>query len=263
MRKISLLTFLTVMIINLNAQITHERTLSGDYAHVVQIDEGVTKYCTFHSSTHEIKVYNLDGTLYRTLTNHPDTMRYTYYITEKLFNLDSKIEYMVYDWEDGVRIYDEDGNILFQEDSLDALEDLDENWFETNTIVNTESGTKMFLFDWNKNNLEIYNLPGKLPYSSNGATTHLKSYSINQSNLKSYPNPTKQMITIEYNIITDFSVGLIELYSSKGELVEEYNFYDKRGSIIVGDEISSTGLYIYNLSIDGKQINSDKFLVTE
>jgi hypothetical protein len=254
---------LTTVWIGLTAQITHERSLPCDYAYVVQINEGSTKYCTFIESENKIEIYNLDGSSYRTLINYPDTMRFIYYITEKLFNTDTKIEYMAYDWDYGVRIYNEDGNILFQKDSLNALEDLDENWFENNTIVNTESGTKMFLFDWHKNSLEVFNLPGTLPYSSDGGISNLKVYKLNSNNLKSYPNPTSSVITIDYKIVSNFNNGMVELCNSNGQIIKTYNFYNNQGQLIVGEEINKTGLYIYNILIDGKRIKTDKFLVVK
>ncbi len=264
MKRITLLSMiLWVSWSGLNAQITHDKSISCDYAYVVQIDEGLTKYCAFKEAEKKIEIYNLDGTSYRTLSNYPDTMRYIYYITEKLFATDSKIEYMAYDWDDGVRIYDEDGNILFQKDSLNALQDLDENWFENNTIVNTESGTKMFLFDWYKNSLEVFNLPGTLPYSSDGGTSNLKVYKLNSNNLKSYPNPTNGVITIDYKIVSNFNNGLVELCNSNGQMIKTYNFYDNQGQLIIGEDINKSGLYIYNILIDGKRIKTDKFLVVE
>jgi hypothetical protein len=61
MRRFLLLILISLSAHFLNAQITKDKSISGSWVLVAQIDDGTTKYCSFNESNDEVKIYSLDG----------------------------------------------------------------------------------------------------------------------------------------------------------------------------------------------------------
>ena len=78
------------------------------------------------------------------------------------------------------------------------------------------------------------------------------------TNLSCYPNPVRDVLTIEIN---DFSSdnGLIQIYSENGQLVWEQNT-QLQDKINLNVDFLSSGIYFVKIISGKKEIRSEKFV---
>jgi hypothetical protein len=193
---------------------------------LTKINNSTSKYLDYNQwhmiLQDEFSLYNLDGTLYKTISMppKPDSTAYFYlvsYITESLFDNDpSNIEYIVgymYDSVPGytyfhVKIIREDGSIL-----------LDEMNASTYNIYSTEEGTKLMLTYVYATGVgyqtQVFNLPGNVPtdISDDTGTT--------SDNPVIFPNPNNGSFSIKLQS-KEGGLSKISLYSQNGSLIADY-----------------------------------------
>jgi Secretion system C-terminal sorting domain len=202
-------------------------------------------YGGYSYSVNQFSLYNLDGTLFKTIQIPPKpyTTQYDYFIefvSRTLFDIDpTNIEYMVgYHWYDSigshreVKIIRDDGTILFDE--------LGATW-GGGAIYSTEEGTKMILiyFDINDNysQTKVFNLPGNLPNS-------IDDKKITQNNTPIlYPNPNNGDFFLNLQSEGN-NFNTIYLYSSSGKLISTYKSIGN--PIHISTFSLSEGLYFVN-----------------
>jgi hypothetical protein len=200
----------------------------------------------------QFSLYNLDGTLYKTISLPPkqDTSTHVqgiYLISESLFDNDpSNIEYLVtYEWDSTnwyqyrqVKVIREDGVILLNE--MNAW--LFYYWpLVASSAYKTEDGTKLMLNYYYANMgyylTKVFNLPGKLPNSVKEETG-----SIND-NLILYPNPNNGSFFIYFQS-KEGNASTIELYSTTGKLIGTFK---SSGNLThINNYGLSEGLYFIN-----------------
>ena len=170
-------------------------TVSGDrYVNINRWAKSINIYAMNHSLVKSISY----DTFPQSTNNDPLIL----YISEKLFSTDNKIAFMYWYMQcDSVsssvflRIYNEDGVLLFKADSLTPLEEMG-TAMPNNSIYNTTNGTKMILeyYSSYSSQAKVYSLPGTLSASVAEANNNL----IAQSKISNpYPNPTKNTTNID------------------------------------------------------------------
>lgn len=78
--------------------------------------------------------------------------------------------------------------------------------------------------------------------------------------LKLYPNPTSNYLFIDYDIIY-IKEAKLQIYNSIGAVIYSKLLEDKQDNIKIPVSDYKNGLYFCSLQIDGKLINTKKFLV--
>lgn len=78
--------------------------------------------------------------------------------------------------------------------------------------------------------------------------------------LKLYPNPTSNYLFIDYDIIY-IKEAKLQIYNSIGAVIYSKLLEDKQDNIKILVSDYKNGLYFCSLQIDGKLINTKKFLV--
>ena len=180
-------------------------------------------------SAHQFSLYNLDGSLYKTILipAKPDSLAEStgiWFISEQLFDNDpTSIEYIIdYYWLTSpairhhvIRVIREDGTIL-----LDETDGTLDNIFGTDfSLFNTEEGAKLRIEyynsqnDWYQN--KVFNLPGIIPSSV------LVPSLYNDKNMALFPNPNKGSFFIRLNS-EDQNQSKIELFNIEGKLIHTY-----------------------------------------
>ncbi len=87
----------------------------------------------------------------------------------------------------------------------------------------------------------------------------------NVSNLLHYPNPSKEIITISYRLLTNATVH-ITIYSVTGESLKTFNpVFQQKGLQQETINISHlpSGIYFYSLTVNGKETTCKKLVITK
>jgi len=262
MKKLFLF-FLLCISFNCFSQITLDFQ-SSTYLFRFKLNDTETKFLNddyyFIDSTKQLVIYNLDGSLYKTI-QMPQIQNSHILgvpcITTTLFDTDpSNIEYLVFYTINGVfsaKVIREDGTIL-----LDEADACYSSWdFDTwpMRVFSTEEGTKLQL-DYSNNNgssfyqSKVFNLPGHIP---NGIQDDMQ---LINKNLLIYPNPNNGNFSVKL-YKNDNDKQVIDLYSPNGKLV---NSYLLSGNV---NEINNSGLSegIYFLNARSREINSSTKII--
>jgi len=218
---------------------------------MVNLEASGEKYVKIDRDMETIDVFNLDHTLYKSMSyaghacpyfifTPPDTTwcdKIIMYISEHLFDLDDEIEFMYIGSLVGMnhtRIINEDGTELFAADSAGPLVALTIPFTQL-PIYNSTAGTKMILSHMDSTG-RVYSLPGNLSSKIEDFNFRLGE---SQGSVNIYPNPTGRNFIVEGN------------YSLPAQLV----IYDSTGKKIIEQEVTnretidsselSKGVYYY------------------
>ena len=293
MKKILLIAFVA-FIMNAKAQITLEHTYdsssvwntcSGNYEQLSIINFEVSgyQYVKVNTCGKTISVYDMNHTLVKTIsmsgfpTNPPyNTLGDVLYITESLFNVDAKKEFMYcYNFTDThgngqnvTNIYNEDATLLFSDTSSPLIRPNFEQ--QQYPIYNTPNGTKMILSRTN-GQAKVFSLPGTLPCNapcisgsaSNSNISGFKNVNSSNDNLLSnpYPNPTANTTTINYNLPKGINQGEIVFYNIQGVEVKRFKVDNTFSTLLISTTDISAGTYYYQSLINGNTSASKKMVV--
>jgi Secretion system C-terminal sorting domain len=212
----------------------------------VKLNNSETKYVNNEQSlinnNNQFSLYNLDGTLYRTIQmppKQPDTSASVSVslITTTLFDNDSStIEYLVeytsfFGAHHRVDVIREDGTILLDEWNATTL--------YNPLVYSTEQGTKLLLYYWVSPyyQTKVFNLPGKLP---NMVKEEMGAIN---NNLAIYPNPNNGSFFIKLRS-KEGDTNFIDLYTQQGTLIDTFK---STGNLTHINKYGlSNGFYILN-----------------
>ncbi|MCP9770945.1 T9SS C-terminal target domain-containing protein [Lacihabitans sp. LS3-19] len=90
-------------------------------------------------------------------------------------------------------------------------------------------------------------------------TQEAESEVIKLSNI--YPNPASSFAYIDYSINGSFNSANISFFNLLGKQVAEYPLSKYSDKLKVGTSTWESGIYMYQLIIDGKKISTKKLLV--
>lgn len=247
------------------AQISLDFQTTIYYLQTFKLSNSVTKWFDYAETQYplanQLSLYNLDGTLFKTIQIPPDQnpnseIVQTWYFSETLFDNDpSNIEFIVqYAWDSctncndyyyHVKVIREDGTVLL--DEMNATQ-----W----DIFNTEEGAKLRLIYQYANshyyNTKVFGLPGELPTSID---EEFIDYGINPV---LYPNPNNGSFFIDFQSnVEDFST--MDLYSTSGKHISTYKSNEK--ITFISNPGLSNGIYF--ITTKSKGINRSKKLIIE
>lgn len=197
------------------------------------------KYLIFDGGSNIFQIFNDQHILLKTFTapfdNAPLLIR-DIFVTDKLFNNDSKIEFLVSAQEDPVvrlLLFDDDGNILQEFPGRRAFKILKNNDNEYKLI--TTDINPFMLLDF----MDVYSLIGTL--------------SVNQQNLLRQelllqPNPASDFVRITNNLQSG-QTGVLSIFTLGGAMISQKTIH-------FNDEIQldvssfASGTYLYNFNGD-------------
>lgn len=235
MKKLLLLVSCCLFGICAEAQINLEHTFEGDY---VVFNE---KYFVLNLNSNTVNIYNSDYSLYKTVnTTFPSNLvRTIMFPSRHLFNSDEKFEFLIYASNYSANsgtciICNEDGDIVKNITSTDYS-------FSTFGIVNDNGSYKLLVgknvhLDYSYSySYDLYSLPGIYEF------TEEQNY---VSNLNCYPNPAKNIVTLQYNIDKGMT-SVINIYDINGRLIETKNVGSDFNEIHLDVTNYPSGIYIY------------------
>lgn len=253
--KKSFLFFLLCLSLNCFSQINLDFQIST-FLHRFKLNDSETKFLNndhnFIDSTKRLEIYNLDGTLYKTI-QMPQIQNSHILgvpcITTTLFDTDpSNIEYLVFYTINDVfsaKVLREDGTILLDEENACYS-----SWdFDTwpMRIFSTEEGTKLQL-DYSNNNgspfyqSKVFSLPGNIP---TGVIDNPQGL---DRKLLLYPNPNNGSFFIRLKNNEDNGY-MIDLYTTNGKFIDSFN--STGNPTFISTSGLSEGIYLINARIKG------------
>jgi hypothetical protein len=234
---------------------------------IIKFELSGERYVKINNWGKVMDIYDMNHSLIKTisLAAMPDGgLGDIMYLSEQLFNTDSKIEFLYSSRTSGVTgIYNEDGTVLF----FDTLEPMVRSLIPSQQfpIYNTSSGTKMLL-SYRGTNLStglkarVYSLPGTLSTSiQEGNMQLMKAQGI--SNL--YPNPSNGKITLQYELPKGEQEGEIILYNTQGAEVKRYKVDNTFSDLLLDNSQLQAGVYYYQLTTGRGSIGSKKMIVVK
>ena len=211
----------------------------------------------------EIIIYNDDYTVFKTLTFEPrfDATITVGYVSDKLFNLDDKIEFMVeYDGGRGelgksfVRIYSENGLIIFQKNGFFS------NYNRLKYIEPIKSvgdSYKLFINTFGYESVEIYSLPGDLPLSVSELEIDKTKYDI-----KLFPNPASEnKFSIAYTLPENVKLTKVNIYNTLGQVVKTVKPNNSSSTLDIDTQNLQKGTYFCELIGNKGKISASQFIV--
>jgi hypothetical protein len=264
MKKFINLVVLVLLTSNLFAQITLEHSYpNGKWeTSIVKLSNSGMKYQWVDVSTGELKLYNLDHSLFKSMT-FPVLANVTStevaYVSETTFDLDAGVEFLVSyiddnNWMNSVtKIIDESGALILnatsETPSINTYDGIH------GAIFNTPSGTKMILDNHSDNAAKVYNLPGTL------IATAIKNVDYFNNYLETYPNPAGNYIKLAYTLPTNIKEAKVSIYNLKGEVVRTYTIDNNYKELLIDTQEFSNGTYLCQIQSSGLKIASTKFIV--
>ncbi len=255
--------------LNMTTHLFGQITLEHSYPNgkwetsMVKLSNSGMKYQWVDVSTGELKLYNLDHSLFKRMTfpvlpNGTNTEVGN--VSETTFDLDANIEFMVYyqddnNWANSVtKIIDESGAVLLNATSETPSINTYDGIY--GAIFNTPNGTKMILDNHSDNAAKVYSLPGTL------IATAIKTPNyMNEDFLKSYPNPAKNYIYLAYTFPPNIREAQVSIYNIQGQLVKTYTIDNNYQELLIDTQEFSNGTYLCQIQSSDIKIASTKFIV--
>ena len=263
---------------NAKAQITLEQiydSASNYYSQsqlkIVNFETSGERYVKINMVNKSIDIYNMNHSFIKSISYadfppNSNGIANILYLSEKLFNTDSKMEFMYVNFFGdptivNTQIYNEDGTLIFNADSMAPL-------VTTNTpqqhfpIYNTSYGTKMILSHQFTGEAKVYSLPGTLSTAIAEANGQLIQAQEGQfKNL--YPNPSNGKVTLQYQLPKGEQQGEIVLYNLQGAEVKRYKVDNTFNDILIDNSQLQAGTYFYQLQTSKGAVGIKKMVIVK
>jgi Secretion system C-terminal sorting domain len=259
----------------IHAQITYQHTFPGPTSSawaeptVINLGNNEYKYFYVDFAANQFHLFNMDFTSYANLTI-PITMisPQTYnigYVTRSLFDCDTNMfEYAVLPYGAGTfYVYRQDGTLLFQKDSVIAPY----CWgcynasYDVRPIVNTPSGTKLFLGKEDTTGqittVDVFSLCGSMP----DAITESEQYKVPV--MKIYPNPTNNEINFEFDLPSNYMQYELTVFNESLKTVQTIKIFGTTKKYKLNESALSSGVYFFRLESADKILQTGKFILTK
>lgn len=255
------------------SQITFEHSYpsvqSSCSTKVQLVDMGNDDYKYFYVCypLNELRIFNMDHSSFFTLVVPVNLMNdgeYEIgYLTKSLFDCDTTMfEYAVLPkvWRNTFYIFRQDGTVLFQQDSTIAPYTIAQasGSYDARPIINTPSGTKLFLAkaDVNSfyNTYDIYSLCGSLPQSIGGNQEF--------NYIQAYPSPSNNSVRFNIDLPSNISEYSFRILNFFGELVQVSTRLNSPFVSFDGSQLPS-GIYFFQLLNKSEVIETCKFILTK
>ena len=254
----------TIVILFITISVKSQITLETKYPiqpfklKLCNLTNGGYKYYWLDQTNNQIKMYNSNHSIFKTINVTPPTTPYTYggvnYISDNLFNSDNLVEFMIVYYQSPStyqsKLFNENNIILFSSNS------------SAGELLNISGNYKLKIPSTNADSTLIYSLPGSLPCEAcGGPTSIVKNNTTTNTMPNAYPNPTSTQITIPYTLTNNDTKGKINIYDINGKIVKEYNVDNTFDNFILDTQEFSAGTYYYNLTTSSGVSDAKKIIV--
>lgn len=252
-----ILSFLVYITFNSKAQVTYEASYvhpnSNSFWLVKNTTATSTKYIMVDPSNSKIYIFNQNHTLDKMVNIAPQTGIYgtnwffpnNDFFSEQLFNTDNLFEYPVGTiYSSGLytlKIYNENSNIVFQEDSIQG----------GGIAVNTAAGAKLILY-----RVSSSMQPMTSVYSLGGSVNKVSEISNLTNSFSLFPNPTNGQFKLNYNLPEGITQANLEIYDTNGKLIRSLKVSHILNDVILDASEFPSGTYTINIITDSQVIST-------
>jgi hypothetical protein len=236
------------------AQLQKEQTYTSQ-AELINIGPSGSKYATVDEATGVLNLYNLDHTLFKTVSlNIPDgealyrCSRCDFrengmVITETLVDNEEDIE-VFYRTNYDLRVVDEAGILLLSVPEI-RFYDFGFTGTEFKLQVYHSAGSVV-------DSTSIYSLEGTLPTGS-ARPNELQ-------NTSAYPNPSTETVTINYVLPGYVAKAELEVVDVQGKVIKSAVIDRTFKNVLLNVSDFNAGMYYYRITAGGKTISASKFI---
>lgn len=238
------------------------------------------KYVVIDKTAKTIQVFNLNNSVFKTI-NIPTTLGsseyHVSYLSDDLFDTNADLEYVLAVHPSAgsfakVYIYDDTGAQQFFLDSA-AIQPGNSGNIHLEWSGIFQSGTGLKMSVWRYSNatspypyrIDIFNLPGNLPCvgcSTTGTVTGIGQNGGGEyQEPVFYPNPASTELKLRYQLPEGTNTATIEIRDVAGKLVDKLEVTSHFDHVLIPESYNS-GLYIYNLIVDGALVRSEKIVLS-
>ncbi|MBK7667770.1 MAG: T9SS type A sorting domain-containing protein [Sphingobacteriaceae bacterium] len=285
--KKAILLFILAASLNVDSQITLDHVYKGGF-YMARFGANGYKYVEV-VGTASVNIYNLNHTLLNSFLVPPPynnnlysstTVRYMYYVSDNLFDLDNGFEYAIVTNPSGagpimnLTIFNDSGSMILSKDSAsfagssaigsDAMRNIDAIYFDGLSTKMKIGYSAIPGYAYKRT--EIYNLPGNLPCAgcTSGVVSSISGQGDNGliEDAKFFPNPTSGQLKLKYKLPDGSHLAEMKIYDMQGKLVDEFKVTDTFDFIYLPTNYNN-GLYLYSLIVDGKTIKTEKIVLNK
>jgi hypothetical protein len=261
LKKIFLLLTFLFLFTGSRAQLSMENIYSSS-AGLTKLALSGYKYFVMDVANSQCRIYNMNHSLWKTINLPIPAGMYLSdikYVSETLFNLDSKVElaYIYYSY-DTTYYYYTYGTRVLTEDGVELLNIPGGGYVDArNTDVN---GTKfmVYVYDYSVSPYtvftRVYALPGQL-ITSDGSEIQADG-----GNLPAYPNPARSVVTIPYTLPEGMNEAELIITDTRGTVIRSFLVDRTFSDLSVDISGFPRGVYFYRLLGDTANRSSGKFI---
>jgi len=263
MKKALFFGLATLFSFQMMAQVSLEHTYNYS-ATVVKFETIGYKYYLMDVPRAECRIYNMDHSLYKTISCPVPSGCYVFdikFLSEKTFDSDAGIEllYSWYKYYSGSDYYDYDSRII-NEDGTEIAQ-IDGALY--NYINKTGEDTYhlfSYCYDfsvfpeiiWTK----IFSLPGQ-PVQAALMDENPDNF------LKAFPNPAASNVKVEYRLPDQVESGILHLIDSKGSMVSQFKVDTHTHHLLLNVAGMKSGVYHYFIEYDNTRTPSKKLVINQ
>ncbi|HXB41583.1 MAG TPA: T9SS type A sorting domain-containing protein [Bacteroidia bacterium] len=229
------------------------------------------QYVKINRHGKNISIYDMSHALVKTIswaalpTPVGYSVNYTnfLYFSQKLFNTDSKIEFMytIPSPSSGggtyyTGIYNEDGTLLFSDTGTVAI--FPSVPLQQYPIYNTTSNGTIMILSYINGQAKVFGLAGTLTTAID-RTSHSFASTVGNA----YPNPTNGNTIIEYNLPKNINQGEIVFYDLQGTEIKRFKVDRTFNSLLISTSDIPAGTYYYQLQTSGNTSAGKKMVVVK
>lgn len=262
MKKNILMLAWIISTVMAHSQIIKEHDYTGSTT-LVKLAESGDKYYTMDWSNNQCQIYNIDHSLWKTISLPVPAGMYLYdvrHVSEKLFNLDSKLElaYTYYAYDSVLFYYTYETRVI-NEDGLELLAVPGASYSEVKSV--TGSGTRMLAWVYDYSVLPytvhtmIYSLPGQQASDGPGH----EGGDFKAANV--YPNPARTYFTIPYRLPENVVTGELTLSDGYGKVIRSYAIGRAFSELQVSTSGWPRGMYYYRIRAGGMVSPAGKIMI--
>lgn len=264
MKKLIFINLFTAFFITLNAQVTLDKTYNYS-ASVVQLETLGYKYYIMDVPNEQCKIYNLDHSLFKTISCSVPSNFYLAdikYISENLFDNDTGIElaytYYKYIPTQSSYYYEYDSKIINEDGS--AIQTIDgARYIYVNKTGENTHKLFAYCFDYSvfpeKVWTNIYNLPG-VPLTGLQLNENISDIYLN-----AYPNPATETVKVAYNLPENTTSGELLLVDNNGRLVKQFQVDNHTNYLALNISEYKSGVYHYFIEYGNTKTPSKKLVI--